>query len=118
MTEIKPCPFCGNKADYWEDNQYQDRHVIECLNCGAHKRSEYGYEDVLSDWNTRYDGKGNLVVDTKSTRYRPRVVAHEEDAGTFIIKESPDTFDDLLSARAAATEMVKKFSLGTQVVEV
>lgn len=118
MVEIKPCPFCGNKAEYWEDNQYSDRHVIECGYCGANKRSEYGYDRVLEDWNRRFDAKGNEMVDTKSTRYRPRVVAHEEDAGTFIIKESPDTFDDILSASTAATEMVKKFSLGTQVIEV
>lgn len=118
MTEIKPCPFCGNKADYWEDNQYQDRHVIECMNCGANKRSEYGYDGVLEDWNRRFDAKGNKMVDTKTIRYRPRVVAYEEDAGTFIIKESPDTFDDLLSASAAATEMAQGFSISTQVIEV
>lgn len=118
MTEIKSCPFCGNKADYWEDNQYSDRHVIECMNCAAQKRSAYGYDDVLSEWNTRYDGKGNLVVDAKNTRYRPRVVAHEEGAGTFIIKEASDTFDDPLSAGLAATEMAKKFTIATQVIEV
>lgn len=118
MTEIKPCPFCGRQADYWEDNQYSDRHVIECLNCGAHKRSAYGYESVLEDWNRRFDAKGNEMFDAVTTRFRPRVVAHMEDGGTFIIKESLDTFEDLLSASAAATEMVKKFSVGTQVIEV
>ena len=118
MNEIKPCPFCGRQADYWEDKGYSDRHVIECLNCGAHKRSAYGYGAVLEDWNRRYDAKGNEMVDTKAVRYRPRVVAHEEDAGTYIIKESSDTFDDLLSASAAATRMVKKFTIGTQVIEV
>lgn len=118
MIEIKCCPFCGNTAEYWEDNQYQDRHVIECMNCGAHKRSEYGYDDVLSDWNTRYDGKGNIMVDAQTTRYRPRVVAHEEDGGTFIIKELPDTFDDLSSASVAGTEMAQRFSIHTQIIEV
>ncbi|ATS93457.1 hypothetical protein P1A145kb_p057 [Pectobacterium phage DU_PP_I] len=37
MVEIKPCPFCGNKADYWQDDPYQDRHVIECSYCGAER---------------------------------------------------------------------------------
>lgn len=118
MTEIKPCPFCGNKADYWEDNQYSDRHVIECMNCGATKRSAYGYDSVLGDWNRRFDAKGNEMVDTKETRYRHRVVAHEEDAGTFIIKESSDTFDDLMKASVAGQEMAKKFTIATQVIEV
>lgn len=118
MNEIKPCPFCGNKASYWEDNQYQDRHVIECQYCGAHKRSEYGYDSVLRDWNRRFDAKGNEMVDTKETRYRHRVVAHEEDAGTFIIKESSDTFDDPMKARVAGQEMAKKFTIATQVIEV
>lgn len=118
MVEIKPCPFCGNKADYWEDNQYSDSHVIECLNCGAHKRSAYGYEDVKTDWNRRFDAKGNEMVDAVTTRFRPRVVAHEEDGGTFIIKESLDTFEDLMEARVAGQEMAAKFSIDTQVIEV
>lgn len=119
MGDIKPCPFCGREADYWEDNQYQDRHVIECGSCGANKRSEYGYDHVLEDWNRRYDSKGNEMVDTKTTRYRPRIVAHGEDGGeTFIIKESRDTYDDAQTASAAANEMAKAFRLGTQVIEV
>uniref|UniRef100_UPI003D487EB2 Lar family restriction alleviation protein n=1 Tax=Escherichia coli TaxID=562 RepID=UPI003D487EB2 len=61
MTDIKPCPFCGKKPDYWEDTHYQDRHVITCGWCGAEKRSEYGYDSVLRDWNTRYNGAGELV---------------------------------------------------------
>lgn len=118
MSEIKPCPFCGNKAEYWEDSQYQDRHVIECQYCGANKRSEYGYKGVLRDWNTRYDTKGNEMVDTGTVRYRPRVVATSSDYGTFIIKESSDTFEDVLSASAAASDMVFSFGLSTQIVEV
>lgn len=118
MSKIKPCPFCGNSAEYWQDHQYQDRHVIECLNCGANKRSEYGYDDVLGDWNLRYDTKGNKMVDSVTVRYRPRVVAHTEDGGTFILKDSPDTFDTPLNASAAADEMAKKFTIATQVIEV
>lgn len=118
MTEIKPCPFCGRQADYWEDNQYTDRHVIECLNCGAHKRSAYGYGAVLEGWNRRYDPKGNEMVDSVTTRFRPRVVAHEEDGGTFIIRESSDTFEDLMEARVAGQEMANKFTIATQVIEV
>lgn len=75
MNEIKPCPFCGRQADYWEDNQYSDRHVIECLSCGAHKRSEYGYDSVLKDWNRRFDVNGSEMIDTKVLRYRPTLTA-------------------------------------------
>lgn len=75
MPEIKKCPFCGNKADYWEDSQYQDRHVIECMNCGANKRSEYGYKSVLRDWNTRYDNNGIEIIDIPVAHYRPTLTA-------------------------------------------
>lgn len=75
MTEIKPCPFCGNKADYWEDNQYQDRHVIECMSCGANKRSEYGYDGVLEDWNRRFDANGIEVIEANVLRYKPTLTA-------------------------------------------
>lgn len=118
MSKIKPCPFCGHEADYWEDNQYQDRHVIECGYCGANKRSEYGYESVLQDWNRRFDSKGNEMVDATTTRYRPRIVAHDDNFGTFIIKDLPDTYDDVFTASAAAYEAARKFSIKTQVIEV
>lgn len=118
MSEIKPCPFCGNEAEYWEDSQYQDRHVIECQYCGANKRSEYGYKGVLRDWNTRYDTKGNAMVDTGTVRYRPRIVATSKHRGTFIITESQDTFENLDEAEAYAEGLASGFTLGIQVIEV
>lgn len=75
MSEIKPCPFCNNRADYWEDSQYQDRHVIECSYCGTTKRSEYGYDDVLKDWNRRFDSQGREIKDIKKLRYTPALTA-------------------------------------------
>lgn len=75
MSEIKPCPFCGRPADYWQDRQYQDSHVIECSNCGAHRRSEYGYDAVLEAWNRRFDIDGNEIVETEVLHYRPMLTA-------------------------------------------
>lgn len=75
MSEIKRCPFCGNHADYWEDHQYSDRHVIECMNCGTNKRSEYGYESVLEDWNRRFDKDGQEVVEISGIKHRPILTA-------------------------------------------
>lgn len=49
-NEILPCPFCGGDAEYWLDRHYADCHVIECMDCGATKRSEY---DVYKVWNMR-----------------------------------------------------------------
>lgn len=55
MSELKPCPFCGGEAHYWLDTQYQDRHVIECDDCGCNRRYEYSKEGVEKEWNTRAD---------------------------------------------------------------
>ena len=56
MSELKACPFCGPNScppEYHLDNNYQDRHVIECGDCGIQKRYEYSKEGVIEQWNTR-----------------------------------------------------------------
>lgn len=60
---LKPCPFCGCEAVQWEDNAWQDRYVVECRNCGTSKRSEYGFDRAIEEWNTRYATKEDLCQD-------------------------------------------------------
>ena len=50
MTEeLKPCPFCGGKAEYDNDTGPLDEGFWEwyqCQNCGAK-------QDSITEWNTR-----------------------------------------------------------------
>lgn len=118
MSKIKPCPFCGNSAEYWQDHQYQDRHVIECLNCGTNKRSEYGYDDVLNDWNLRFDSKGQKVMEVTAARHLPRVAAKLPNGETIIVWVSNDTFEDLTEAMAVGRDAAALIELESQTIEV
>lgn len=51
MIKLKPCPFCGSKADKYHD--YVGYCVVQCRCCGIgtlHKRDE---SEVINDWNRR-----------------------------------------------------------------
>lgn len=121
MSEIKPCPFCGNSASYWEDNRYDDRHVIECSNCGTSRRSEYGYNDVLSDWNLRYDAKGNEIPEIPEmvcNRYLPRLVAQTPDGGQVVIWSGKISFEEADAANQVGIEVAKDVQVKVQVIQV
>ena len=57
-NELKPCPFCGGKAElirnYNPDNksQYINSHVI-CTVCGFQIHSDYHTEKTIKAWNQR-----------------------------------------------------------------
>ena len=62
MAELKPCPCCGGTAKmcYMEYNCTEDAlYWVKCQKCGLQTRTYhiYGYtkEDVIRDWNRRYD---------------------------------------------------------------
>lgn len=46
MDELKPCPFCGGKADYVGTE-------IECLECGVMMPKTFAFEMQVDNWNTR-----------------------------------------------------------------
>ena len=49
--ELKPCPFCGNKAEGdWD--YYDEFYEITCTFCRA-RMSSSDYEEVINNWNTR-----------------------------------------------------------------
>ena len=49
IPELKNCPFCGEEATYyWED----DRHTIYCENCLVVMDSPE-LDDVVQRWNAR-----------------------------------------------------------------
>ena len=57
MSELKPCPFCGNKARVWRTNYAT---FVECVNYSAKSHqvelSAVTEEEAIKAWNTR---KGN-----------------------------------------------------------
>lgn len=55
MSHIKDCPFCGKGSEpfYELDTQWQDRHVIECGDCGKQARYEYSEKGAIDLWNCR-----------------------------------------------------------------
>ena len=52
-TNIKPCPFCGNKAeiDFFES---ECTWYIGCTNCTC-EIQDLSEEKAISAWNTRHD---------------------------------------------------------------
>ena len=52
-TDLKPCPFCGNKAeiDFFES---ECTWYIGCTNCTC-EIQDLSEEKAISAWNTRHD---------------------------------------------------------------
>lgn len=52
--ELKPCPFCGGEAEFFED-EFFCRYSVVCTECGA-GTDTYGVErDAMDAWNRRIE---------------------------------------------------------------
>ena len=49
--QLKPCPFCDGKAEFYRDTDYFV--YIECTRCCATMGSFVNKEDATKAWNTR-----------------------------------------------------------------
>ena len=64
MTELKPCPFCGGKAEIQhtgKNSEYGECAFVACKECGANSRMvnkafKYCADDkAIEAWNRRVD---------------------------------------------------------------
>ena len=71
MTDLKPCPFCGGKAEFARKQvktkgHWCDAVYVRCTNCDArsnrvlysakyHKKNESEYLEAQEAWNRRAD---------------------------------------------------------------
>lgn len=54
-NELKPCPFCGGKAQVVFDSETETLFIIQCTECKAQTAgSEYLYSAEY-DWNRRVE---------------------------------------------------------------
>ncbi|EFT5156534.1 restriction alleviation protein, Lar family [Salmonella enterica] len=73
MSEIKPCPFCGCKAD-WVNQQFKEfnfgGHQIACINqaCQASGRYSGQQEKALKAWNQRVNHEENIPASQRSNQ--------------------------------------------------
>lgn len=59
MSELKPCPFCGAAARWWQsplvkEDPQDEGGRYECSDCGAHTDADYPSErSARAQWNRR-----------------------------------------------------------------
>lgn len=58
MTKLKPCPFCGGKAETDYGNDYNcgllgHTWTVSCSKCGVSKVCNKTEEDAIKEWNRR-----------------------------------------------------------------
>lgn len=63
--ELKPCPFCGGKAQIQSNRSWHYLHVEHAENCiiedhePQYSASEGQYELMVQDWNQRFVPEGS-----------------------------------------------------------
>lgn len=52
--KLKPCPFCGGKAEFFED-EFFCRYSVVCTECGARTYTYCVERDAIEAWNGRIE---------------------------------------------------------------
>jgi hypothetical protein len=71
MSELKPCPFCGEYPKFYGATDGSGFEAIDCINdnCHVSPTTDYmEYRDALKAWNTRAAPKVKALdfIDSKS----------------------------------------------------
>ena len=58
MSDLKPCPFCGGKANYdiCYDSHYVECEIACCSRVGCTK------DDAIKAWNTRATSESEVIM--------------------------------------------------------
>lgn len=53
--ELKPCPFCGGKAEIRRDHELERMYVVVCTNCPTDVGRMWFWkkQDAINAWNRR-----------------------------------------------------------------
>ena len=60
MDELKPCPFCGGKANAFICGRI---FVVECESCGTSSDGFDSKKEAVEAWNRRADDNGHKGTD-------------------------------------------------------
>jgi Lar family restriction alleviation protein len=54
-AELKPCPFCGGKAEQCRGGRYAYQYYVMCVDCGSSSRGSAFKNDNFNatEWNKR-----------------------------------------------------------------
>lgn len=86
MSELKCCPFCGEKAKYMEIKNFFISRFVTCTKCGIETpRNCLNRKDAIKRWNTRTP-MANIVekLEEASFLMPPREKGHYADNGLFL----------------------------------
>ena len=54
IEKLKPCPFCGGKAELWEYRDLDEvSYYIGCTTCGAQTKYTDSEDLCIEAWNRR-----------------------------------------------------------------
>lgn len=60
MSELLPCPFCGEKARI---DRYEHFYRVLCTDCPASTEWLYSEQEAIDAWNTRVERTCHAVFD-------------------------------------------------------
>jgi hypothetical protein len=66
MSDLKPCPFCGAKAEFRDDGENGSPYWVSCYDCSISTAEFDDPEWPVFEWNTRPDKE--LIAEVEKLR--------------------------------------------------
>ena len=60
--KLKPCPFCGGKAEMMEATYLGIESSVICFSCGASGPTVFSEDKAAERWNNRKEPKGEKQI--------------------------------------------------------
>lgn len=115
QSELKPCPFCGGKAELRSWDWPYERHQVRCSVCKAHARSRMALaSEAIAAWNTRASD-AEITRPTEALRLQMEA-KHKEAAEAKLWFNKAQEWKDALRA-AEEREKALREALGEIVYE-